>query len=646
MKKRKNGALAPGGMLVIGGVAALVILFSAWQFVITPFFLTRSNSESDANTAASATTSSNGQPVKVSKPELVGQILDAVSGLPVTAASIKRSDGSELVKTDQDGKFAIAKLPDDKNKLTVSAPGYSALPLPVAADAAKAVQLKPTVLTGQLLDADTQAPIVNRMVFSTSGAALTDEAGKFTISKVSEQTKIKLDLAGYEKLEQSVNLAKLNETVISLRSTAFDGSLTDAATGKPIYNALVKNGDLTTLTNLEGKFHFSDAPHTSTTEFTVRVSGYKIQTFKAEELAKGVKIEPFKFRGIYVPGLFAINPNYDELYTPYYKMADKGMINSIVLGVKDDDTGLLWYDSQVPLAKELGLIYDKNGIKKNQLMDVKKILDESHKHGLYVVARYVVFRDPALANKKPEWALKSKKTGKSWIDASDLVWPNQFVPQVGDYNAALAKELSAMGFDEIQYDYVRFPSDGDLSDIQYKPDLDWAGLRKDEQLRTDTIEGAVRKGWEVLRNTNTFLSLDVFGYSLWRSDDSDGIGQQYNNLVMLSDYVCPMVYPSHFSSGEMGFPDPGAHPKEIIEQSGKIANKLEQKLTPFAKYRPWLEDFDKSWGPKATQTKTTTERVKVQIVAADSLGASGWTLWNATGKYLDAPLTQTAPARR
>jgi hypothetical protein len=114
----------------------------------------------------------------------------------------------------------------------------------------------------------------------------------------------------------------------------------------------------------------------------------------------------------------------------------------------------------------------------------------------------------------------------------------------------------------------------------------------------------------------------------------------------MSDYICPMVYASLFSPGEMGFDDPGAHPKEIIEESGRIASKLEEQLKPVAKYRPWLEDYDKLYGPPETQFKSTAERVEVQINAADTGGASGWTLWNANGDYISQALSDTAPPKR
>ncbi len=583
-------------------------------------------------------------PTAVPKPVLK---LDALilnsDETPVPGAVLKKLDGTQIAKADETGHLVASDLPE--GRVLVSAPGYVATELTLSGQASPGkVELKPLIFKGTLTDAATQQPIAGKLVLGGNKATTTNDKGDFSFSALPPGSKIKVTLIGYEAVEKTVE-DKDQEFAITLRSTVFDGSLADTLTKKPIANALIRIGENTALTNEQGIFHFSNATPTASTDVTVRAAGYKIQTFKAADLAKGATMTPFHFRGVYVPGAYAINANYDAEFTPYLKMADQGQINAIVLGIKDDDTGLLWYNSQVPLAKELGLVYNLNKIQPAQLMDVKKVVADAHKHGIYVVARYVVYRDPAIAAKKPEWAIKSKKTGLAWQDANGLAWPNQFVPQVSDYNAALAKELADLGVDEVNYDYIRFPTDGALSDIQYKSDLDWTALSKNEKLRTDTIESAVNKAWQNLRTTNTFLSLDVFGYSLWRTNDADGIGQQYNNLVMMSDYVCPMVYASLFSVGEMGFDDPGAHPREIIEQSGKIANKLQEQIKPIARYRPWLEDYDKLYGPKSTQFTSTADRVKVQILAADSLGASGWTLWNANGDYIIKALADTAPPK-
>ncbi len=641
-RKRGNGALGPGGKVLLGGGGALIVLFLVWQFVLNPFFFARSEPDA-ASPQAQSGNSSNTQAknTTVAKPELVGQILDAENGLPIATALIKQGDGKELAKADADGKFTIAKLPADKNKLMIAAPGYSALPLPTSAEAAKAIQLKPTVLTGQLVDSESQKPIANRLVVTNDrGGAITDDAGKFTFSKVSDQTKVTVQLIGYEKVEQTVDLNKLDNLVLSVRSTSFSGSLTDAKTGKPIPNAVVKTDDIGVISGQDGKFTFNDLKRDDNTMLKVRAPGYRVQSFKATDLAKGVKMEPFMLHSVYVPGVFAIRANYDDLFTPYLQMAQRGEINAIVLGMKDDDDGMLWWDSQVPLAKEAGLV-KKKGVAKDVLMDIPKILAEAKKRNLYVVARFVVMRDPAIAKAKPEWAIKNNKTGGPWQDDNKLNWPNPFVPEVADYNAALAKELATAGFDEIQYDYIRFPTDGKLKEIQYKSDLSWTQLSENEKLRTDTIEAVVKKAYDVLRPSDTFLSLDVFGMSLWREDDNN-IGQQYNNLVMLSDYICPMVYPTHFEQGTLDqktYPGPtGLYPAVIMEKSGIIASKLEAQLKPIAKYRPWLEDFGLG------SVKHTPERVRLQIQAAEDKGAWGWTLWNAAGKYSNTILAARAKA--
>jgi hypothetical protein len=433
---------------------------------------------------------------------------------------------------------------------------------------------------------------------------------------------------------------------ISIQSTSFSGSLTDAKSGKPIANAVVKTDDQMVISGEDGKFYFSDLKHDDNTVLKVRAPGYKVQSFKASDLAKGVKMEPFMTRAIYVPGILAIRANYDDLFAGYWKMADQGQINTIVLGVKNDDDGLLWYDSQVPLAKQLGLVKDQ-GKNPDVLLDVPKLMAEAKKHNVYMVARFVVMRDPGLAGAKPEWAIKSIKTGGPWHDDNKLSWPNPFQPEVADYNAALAKELADLGFNEVQYDYIRFPTDGALKDIRYKPDLTWTQLNDNEKLRESTIDAVVKKAYDTLRPTDTFLSLDVFGVSLWREDDNN-IGQQYNDLMMISDYICPMIYPSHFDPGtldEKQYPGhPGLYPGVIIEKSGIIANKLEAKFKPVAKYRPWLEDFSKTWGTPTI--KNTPARVMAQIDAAEKNGSWGWTLWNATGEYTTSVLTATAKTNR
>ncbi|HEX2910333.1 MAG TPA: putative glycoside hydrolase [Chloroflexia bacterium] len=617
--RNRRSPLGPGAKYALFGLGGLVVLFLLVQYIV-PFFFGK---------------------VEAALPKqnnLEGAVVSASTGQPVTQATIKKADGSQLVATDAKGQFVINKLPDPTDKLVVSAPGYESAPLPTDTEAAKTIQLKPRVITGTLEDADTKKPIAGRLVKGGDSYTTTDESGKFTFNGLPDDATINVNIVGYATVDKTLEPGKSADVTLDLQSTTFTGSLTDSKSGKPVPNALVKSGDLTATTGQDGKFTFTDFKRDDSTPLTVRAPGYKIQTFKPSELAQGAKMDPFKVRAVYVPGILAINANYNDLFTKYWDMADRGEINAIVLGMKNDDDGLLWYNSQVPEARQFGLVKDK-GENSDVLIDIPKLMAEAKKHNVYMIARFVVMRDPGLAKAKPEWAIKSNKTGKPWQDMNGLTWPNPFQPEVADYNASLAKELADLGFNEIQYDYIRFPTDGALREIQYKPDLSWSQLSDDESLREKTIDGVVRKAYDTLKTTNTFLSLDVFGMSLWREDDNN-IGQQYNDLVFLSDYICPMVYPSHFDLGTLDqakYPGhPGLYPGVIIEKSGIIANKLEAKLQPIAKYRPWLEDFSKTWGTPII--KNTPDRVQAQIQAAEDNGAWGWTLWNATGEYTTSVL--------
>lgn len=663
MRKRRDKAriLAPGGALLLGGIAAFAVIFVVWQFLI-PFFFVKTtpptpntipNPASVATTSNPATSTSSGivatsaptisagstvvTPSGLVKANLTGKITDATDGTPITNAKIEVNK-SVLAQTDTTGVYSVTDSLSFA-PLIFSAPGYYPYTSYAKLGSDFPVQLKPMMLTGLLQDVDTQKPLTNQTITFDNRTFTTDSSGKFTLTKVKEGEKIAVKIAGYEQVETTVDPAKLEGIVLSTRSTRLETTILDAESGKPVKNAVISIGKLQVEADKDGKFVLNEAPRTA--EISIRAPGYKIQTFKIATIAdKGIKLTPFYFRGIYVPGLFALRYNYNEFMPQYWKMADQGLINALVIDAKSDDSGKLWYDSQIPIAKQLNLIADKDpstdkALAKADLIDYKKLISEAKQHGLYVVIRFVVYRDPAIAGAKPEWALKSKKTGKSWQDSSKLVWPNQFIPEVGDYNFEVAKELSTMGFDEIQFDYIRFPSDGDLNDIDFGNGKTWATVSgaENEKLRTDTIERVVRKTHDYLKTTNVFLSLDVFGYSLWLADDV-GIGQQYNNLVKLSDYICPMVYPSHFSPGTKGLKNPGLYPTEIYAESGKLAAQIESKIETYARYRPWLEGFPKNYGAKEFQYKLTPEHVKAQLDAVKaSVSATGWIIWNVVGDY-------------
>jgi hypothetical protein len=285
-------------------------------------------------------------------------------------------------------------------------------------------------------------------------------------------------------------------------------------------------------------------------------------------------------------------------------------LNSLVVDVKGD-RGYLAYDSQIPLAVELGVSRGRE-----DWLPLDELLAEAQARGIYTIARMVVFKDNPLALGRPEWAV-GRADGTVWTDGEGLGWGNPFREEVWDYNIAIAQELAALGFDEVQFDYLRFPSDGDIGAIAYAEE-------NTLETRSAAIREFTRRVTEALRPYGVFTSADVFGLTVWVDPESDmSIGQRVIDVAPLVDYVCPMVYPSTFRSGNLGYADPSAHPYDVIYRSQLAA---EARVPPATRVRPWLQAY---W--------YTLDEMLIQKQAATDAGASGWTFWNAGGVY-DAAL--------
>jgi hypothetical protein len=292
------------------------------------------------------------------------------------------------------------------------------------------------------------------------------------------------------------------------------------------------------------------------------------------------------------------------------------------------DPGDLAYDSQLPLVRQSDAI--------NLIMpNLKGMLQELHDHDIYVIARLATFMQPNIAKANPDLAVLSRQTGKPWIggELSQQRWLDPTNPKAQDYVLELAKEISSLGFDEIQFDYIRFPSDP-------APGEEWDNQQfsvpVDETNKSHYIEQFMTRAHDMLNETDTFMSVDIFGYTVW--PDQNGvpmngvIGQVFENMIGHTDYVCPMIYPSHFSRGEMGYTNPNAYPYEIIKQAG--LNTQERIKGQRAKYRPWLQAFN--WYDDVDYEDDPTN-VLVQIQATDETGGWGWQMWDPRNGY-------TAPA--
>ena len=317
-----------------------------------------------------------------------------------------------------------------------------------------------------------------------------------------------------------------------------------------------------------------------------------------------VKKEPVKVKGVYMSGA-AFNST--KLFSSLVKLVDETKLNALVIDVKDDQ-GYLTCALPVQLAKDLNIRIHKGADASENL---KFILSKN----IYPIARIVVFKDPSLAENKAELALK-RKDGTVWRDRKHLAWVDPHHREVWEYNVNLAKEAARMGFREIQFDYVRFPSDGNMQDVVYP----YADGRSKEDVIRDFLVFAKQE----LEPYNVFLSADVFGLTTMTLDDM-GIGQKFEKIMTEVDYMCPMIYPSHYGPGNYGFTNPNAHPYEVVRAA--LVDGLEKvKGTPVV-IRPWLQDFN-----LGVPAYGATE-VSAQIEATYDVGLEEWILWNARNRY-------------
>jgi hypothetical protein len=250
--------------------------------------------------------------------------------------------------------------------------------------------------------------------------------------------------------------------------------------------------------------------------------------------------------------------------------------------------------------------------------------------GIYTIARIVTFKDNILANARPELAVIDTRTGKPWIDNEKLAWVDPFREEVRSYNIAIAREAVRRGFDEIQFDYVRFPSDGRLGTTRYaKPNT--------RETRLPAIVGFLERARRELGSLGAFVAADIFGYTAFNENDTD-IGQRIEELAPHLDYVSPMLYPSGYHRGIPGYRNPVEHPYQVVFESVRLIRKR-SALTRM-RVRPWLQDFrDYAFDRRPFGVA----ELRAQMKGADDAGAAGWMLWNPRNDYTGAALRPKGP---
>lgn len=310
-----------------------------------------------------------------------------------------------------------------------------------------------------------------------------------------------------------------------------------------------------------------------------------------------VPMHPFVVKGARVYGATAASA---QSFARLLEMIDGTAINTLVFDTKEE-SGAVLYDSQVADARATGAVLAS--------YDAQTVLAAARERGLYTITRIVTFQDGYWAPAHPEHAARNTATGGIWENSRGLAWMDPTDREAWEYPLALAVEACRLGFDEIQFDYVRFPSDGDISVLGYDQAVD-------AQVRVATIAAFLTEARERLHAEGCPVSADVFAIVLSVNDDQ-GIGQRVEELSAAVDALSPMIYPSHYSPGWLGFDDPNDHPSEVVAQA------LDYGLPRMegAILRPWLQAFYYDAG-----------QIAEEIDVAEENGL-GWILWNATSEY-------------
>ncbi|MFL6352314.1 MAG: putative glycoside hydrolase [Bryobacteraceae bacterium] len=382
------------------------------------------------------------------------------------------------------------------------------------------------------------------------------------------------------------------------------GRVIDTATGQPIPNAIVTSGAISTRTNAKGIFDFqSDEKNVA-----ARAYGYGRTSEPIDDRHNGeitLKLPAITPRAVYLSFWGVSSAAVRE---PVLRLVATTPVNAVVIDIKGD-LGYISYRTSAPIAALIG------SVKTVTIPDIRALIDRLHAQHIYAIGRIVTFKDNVLAFADP--ALQVRMNGKLWRDREGLAWCDPFQKKVWDYNISLAVDAAKSGFDEIQFDYVRFP---DAKGIQFSQE-------STEESRSNTITAFLTEARRQLTPYNVFLSADVFGYICWNTNDT-GIGQKIERVGTVLDYVSPMLYPSGFSFGIPNYRNPVAHSYEIVRLSLDKA-RGRTGLDPI-RFRPWLQSFaDYAFDKR----QFGTAEIRAQIRAAESFGSDGWLLWNPRNSY-------------
>ncbi|MTW10030.1 GTP-binding protein [Pseudoduganella eburnea] len=390
-----------------------------------------------------------------------------------------------------------------------------------------------------------------------------------------------------------------------LAAQAVEGRVLDAASRQPVAGAIVTAAGRATTTDAEGRYNLAVAA----SQVHARGIGFG-------RVSANVEARMAQAPDLLLP---ALRPK--ALYLSAYGIGDKGLreaalrllaeteLNALVIDMKGD-SGLVPYPSKVAQATLCG------ARSVTTVHDMAALVGSLKQSGAYLIARIVAFKDNLLAEAHPEWSVR-REDGALFRDNEHMAWIDPSQREAWTYLLDLAEEAAAIGFDEIQFDYVRFP---DSREVRFAQPNNAAN-------RVAAITGFLLAARARLLPYNVFLAADVFGYTAWNSDDTQ-IGQDLPAVAAAVDYVSPMLYPSGFQFGIPDYPNPVEHPAQIVQRT--LLRATARTGGNPLRLRPWLQAFrDYAFDRRPFDA----DEIRAQIDGAESAGSNGWMLWNPRNDY-------------
>ena len=375
--------------------------------------------------------------------------------------------------------------------------------------------------------------------------------------------------------------------------------------------------------SVDGEFGMSNESGAETTVDGDTAANSGASTGSVEDAATVKELNRVKVKGIYVSGPMAGTAGMDNLIA----LVDRTELNALVIDVKNDD-GYLTCELDVPLAEQIGS-------EKHYIKDLPALVQTCKEKNIYLIARVVAFKDPILAEKMPEWSLHNSD-GSIFRDKSGLAWVNPYRKEVWEYLASVGEAAIKAGFDEVQYDYVRFSTDSRMKQVDF-------GDSTKGRTKTEAISGFTLYASERIHAAGGRISADVYGVVIDSEEDQQIVGQNYVEMSRSLDAISPMIYPSHYGPYNYQIPVPDAQPYDTVLAAMQASKMVLAGLDPKTGKKPVSADVSGNdavdaaiVGGEAVSGNNAAD------AAADSQSTSGTTAVSGNDAAQDAEDAQVA----